>query len=106
MNVTELTEQAARGAGYRLRWLNGGLGYVPSIDGASAWTPLTDDGQCARLEVACRLSVDVTEFGVLSERVDGIACFEAFSKHSGDRDKARRMASVRAAAEIGKAGAK
>lgn len=65
------------------------------------WNPLTDDGDVARLEVSCELQIDIGDIGVISERTDGIACFEQYANHNGDRNSARRRASVRAAAEIG-----
>jgi len=65
------------------------------------WAPLNDDGECARMEVACELQVDIGDIGVISERLDGTACFEKYDDHSGDKNQARRRASVRAAAAIG-----
>ncbi|MGM8935121.1 hypothetical protein ACS8E9_09590 [Pseudomonas neustonica] len=65
------------------------------------WNPFIDDVACARLEVACELQVDIGDIGVISERLDGTACFEKYEDHSGDKNQARRRASVRAAAAIG-----
>lgn len=108
MGDRELLQLAAKAAGYGVRFQDGmtaGIWTKESGVTRCYWNPLEEDGDTARLEVSCQLSVDVTEFGVLSEKADGIACFETFTKHNGDRNKARRRASVRAAAEIGKAGA-
>lgn len=61
------------------------------------WSPLTNDGDEAGLEG--RLLMNVT-WGMASVTVD---CWtERYSDHNGDKQKARRYAGVRAAAQIGK----
>lgn len=65
------------------------------------WYPLTDDGDEAKLEAILSLSVSWHGDFVC---VSTPACdhfFEDYDKHDGDRQKARRRAGVRAAAEIG-----
>lgn len=66
------------------------------------WSARNDDGDCARLESA--LGIHVTWHS------DGVVCgkriwqaIEMFDAHGGDKQAARRMASLRVAAEIGKA---
>lgn len=111
MNDRELLELAAKAAGIELIWKPNtpvpGSEVTPyrSASGVRQcrWNPLTDDGDCARLEVSLELQIDIGDLGVLSERADGISCLEQYADHNGDRNSARRRASVRAAAEIGKA---
>lgn len=64
--------------------------------------PLTDDGHGALIEAALGINV--------SWHSDGVVCglrwagsTELFDEHGGDRQAARRMASLRVAAEHGKA---
>jgi len=67
------------------------------------WNPLRDDGDCARLEAACGLDVTWVDIGVASgAHREPVQEFELYSAHSGDRQAARRMASTRAAAALGK----
>ena len=66
------------------------------------WNPLADDGDCARVEAA--LGIELTWF---FDRVDALACdvapvVEYFKDHAGDKNAARRAASVAVAAEIGR----
>lgn len=61
------------------------------------WAPLTDDGDEARLEAALGLDVVWASDHVM---VGDYEC-ESYSSHNGDKQKARRRAGVRAAAEIG-----
>jgi hypothetical protein len=67
------------------------------------WNPLIDDGDCFRLETARGLSLkwNYSDGWVKSYNHSG-AYTEFFADHNGDKDKARRYASVLAAAEIGK----
>jgi len=72
------------------------------------WRPLTDDGDEARLEAALNLWVQWYPAMVLvgpevCGPSTGSAYAEYFDQHGGDKQKARRVAGVRAAAEIGKA---
>ena len=66
------------------------------------WNPLEDDGDCARMEA--QLGIELTWF---FDRVDALACDVAtfvryFKDHAGDKNAARRAASVAVAAEIGR----
>ena len=65
------------------------------------WSPHTDDGDCARMEAALGIQV--------AWHSDGVVCglrwagaTELFDDHGGDKQAARRMASLRVAAEHGK----
>ena len=106
----ELLELAAKAAGNlnpraEWKWYSSpipGFYWCPNVEpSCNIWNPLLDDGDCARLEVSCELQVDIGDIGVISERLDGTACFEKYADHDGDKNKARRRASVRAAAAIG-----
>lgn len=65
------------------------------------WNPLIDDGDCARMEATLGLDVVWYEIEVSSGN-DECSRFIQYSDHAGDKQAARRMASLRAAAEIGK----
>lgn len=85
-------------------WVDGVL--CKAGDVRTPWNPLTDDGDCARLESKLRISVvwienlqEVHAFIVPS----GVVVTEKYDDHCGDKGKARRYASTRAAAAIGKA---
>jgi hypothetical protein len=101
----ELLELAAKAAGEDVEWHSTGSYFYrksciwPAEKGF--FNPLHDDGECARMEVACELQVDIGDIGVISERLDGTACFEKYEDHSGDKNQTRRRASTRAAAAIG-----
>ena len=114
MTVRELLELAAKAAGLEYECTSH-TGY-PENDQHQVrdcfgmlvdWNPLTDDGDNARLEAVLVLNVI---WGARAVRVgrelivvnkDG-PMVERYQDHGGDRQKARRWASVRAAAEIGK----
>jgi hypothetical protein len=71
------------------------------------WNPRTDDGDCARMEAALSLNVQWYPAMVLvgPEKcgpTTGIMFAEYFDNHDGDKNAARRLASTRAAAEIGR----
>jgi len=106
-------ELAARACGYELQWESDGTiqnrinrPTIPyecqGMISATDWNPLTDDGDCARMEAA--LGIELTWF---FDRVDALACdvapvVEYFKDHAGDKNAARRAASVAVAAEIGR----
>ena len=66
------------------------------------WNPLTDDGDVARLEAVCEIDVLWCIDYVSSIPQDSRGrSRESFADHGGDKQKARRYASTRAAAAIG-----
>lgn len=102
----ELLEWAAKAYGDEIRftgsdfWIHGGN---PGSYWKRQWSPLTDDGDIARLESA--LDIDVYWYkDHVSSHVVGRHFWvdEQYSDHGGDKNKARRYASTRAAAEIGR----
>ena len=66
------------------------------------WAPLTDDGDCARMEADISISIQWEEKCIEVFHEDTGYLTEAFIDHGGDRQAARRLASLRVAAEIGK----
>lgn len=85
----ELLKLAAKAAG---------IAHVtPMMIELGKWNPLEDDRDNAELEA--ELSFDVLWYPCWVVNVGGK--FEDFSCHGNDKNKARRRASVRAAAEIG-----
>jgi hypothetical protein len=63
------------------------------------WNPLVDDGDGARMEEKLDLHLSWLSAGVSSGPK---MTYERFSDHNGNRQAARRWASLRAAAQIGK----
>lgn len=111
----ELLELAAQAVGYVIeerfaKSVNGAWVYpkgaTQDTDGdfpVFHWWPGSDDGDGARLEAALGISVEWHEDLVIA--VTKYHAFgEAPSKHRGDKQAARRMAALRCAAAIGKAG--
>lgn len=93
MTDHELLELAAKAAGVDLamHWMYG-----------TRWNPLIDDGDVARLEAACRINVEWQTLGVVSHSPAGERMRETYADHAHDRHATRRLASVRAATEIGR----
>lgn len=63
------------------------------------WAPHLDDGDGARMEAKLDIDVLWCEFGVESGQEK---LYESYADHNNDRQAARRWASLRAAAQIGK----
>lgn len=90
----ELLELAAKAAGIKL---------LPGAPAWHRWNPLIDDSDEARLEA--QLGIDITwSISRVSaqHRLGLIFVTETFDDHNGDKQKARRYAGTRAAAEIAK----
>lgn len=104
----EMLELAAKAAGLHAnQWaepdtlLPGKGGWVQFVGygRASVWNPLTDDGDCARMEAALQIDVLWIEGQVFARRPDSKFAVELFGN---DHQAARRRASTRAAAEHGR----
>lgn len=107
MSDKELLELAAKAVGVAVvRWNDGlepyssGLGFI--LDSGRLWNPRTNDGDGARMEAALGIHV--------AWHSDGVVCglrwagsTELFDDNGGDKQASRRMASLRVAAEHGKA---
>jgi hypothetical protein len=81
----------------------GGLVVKNEFGGDSLWHPGEDDGDCARMEDA--VGIDVCRFRRLVRVcVSGQGIVDAdFADHDNDRSRARRYASVKLAAAVGRA---
>ena len=114
MNTSELLELAAKAAGIAIDKSphNGGghgntgfdiLGNV-ILDwhNNKTWNPLYDDGDCARLEETLLLEVKWDSYGVSVGESNLWPEIEKYTAHDGNKQAARRMATVRAAAAIGR----
>ncbi|MDV7894732.1 hypothetical protein R4J99_04195 [Pseudomonas aeruginosa] len=103
MNDRELLELAARAAGLRSHWFFGegqGLQVSRKNEGHRFnWNPLTDDGDALRLAVKLNFTVSICdEFTKVTHGFE-----EGIIEYAdGHKERATRMAIVRAAAEIGK----
>lgn len=77
------------------------------MDRAYCWNPLEEDGDCARLEATLSLNVSwyptMVLVGTAISNPASQACAEYYDRHNGDKNAARRRASVLAAATIGRA---
>jgi len=82
--------------------------YLSDGSFVNPWNPLTDDGDCARMEAKLGICIDWCH-----EIVFSCACIdeeagtfvngdEKYADHNGDKSAARRAASVAVAAEIGR----
>ena len=104
MNDREMLELAAKAVGLAVREpFRYGEFRVSGEDWISyPWNPLYDDGDCARLEAACGIAVEWHRLGVVASVPEsGERIREVFADHGGDKNRARRCASLRAAAVIG-----
>lgn len=108
MTDREMLELAAKAAGISGEWARWHQAYgdewVEGLNcgGRFLWNPLVDDGDGARMEAA--IGIHVTWHS------DGVVCGKRiwqetamFEDHNGDKQAARRIASLRIAAEVGKA---
>ena len=87
----ELLELAAKACGADFRsYLDCGL-----------WNALMNDGDCARMEAQLSVCVEWSEAWVISWH-GNVQQTVLFSTHNGDKNAARRAASVAVAAEIGR----
>lgn len=98
----QLLEDAARALGYSnvLRW-DEKWGCMTDYEG---WTfnPLEDDGEAAHMESALCLDVQWQTQHVVVGRTSLDKWQEPYANHIGDKQAARRYASTRAAAAIGR----
>jgi hypothetical protein len=115
-NRKELLELAARAAGYEIsphldfenRWIEGrSKMYMKNRFGRFVhWDPTADDGDCARLEAETMITVEwMTDRAVAHIWIDEftpVEWGEVYADHNNDRQAARRLASTRAAAEVGR----
>lgn len=66
------------------------------------FTSFRNDGDCFRLETARGINISWQHSYVRAFYGDGLFAYEYYKDHNGDKDKARRYASTRAAALRGR----
>ena len=113
MGDRELLELAAKAAGYEVLDWYGERYTTTDGDRLFPWNPLADDGDAFRLETDLSFSaiewaggIEVGEYEISDGKlrpVAGRTAYVKFDDHAGDKREARRLAGVRAAAEIGRA---
>lgn len=96
----ELLELAAKAAGVKDFTVCAETG--APFDALGYWNPLEDDGDAFRLECALQIGVSWGMAVVNADTGRGFHTAELIKDHNGDRAKARRLAVLRAAAEIGR----
>lgn len=105
-NERELLEMAANACGMTVYEALSKLGRPINL--YSRWSPATDDGDCGRLEAELGIDIEWLSYEVCAYLKDEEGMLlheesELYSDHKGDKQAARRMASLRVAAEIGRA---
>ena len=99
-NTKELLELAAKACG--IEWDQRFCCFY--VGRQQPWNPATDDGDCARMEAALNLNIVWREdIAAVGSGHDGGYHYEVYEDHNNDRQAARRMASLRCAADIQKA---
>jgi len=108
MNKTdrELLELSAKACGFLTQWVDEKQLWVreknQEFEAWWPWNPLSDDGDCSRMESA--LSIDVSwgsSYAMADHHSLNDCVIETLNAHDGNKQAARRMASLRAAAAIG-----
>lgn len=95
----ELLVMAAKAAGIA----HDGVGYLSPTGGPMNWNPRDDDGDCARLEAAVGIDLTWYHMGVVATHYMSDTIFrEPYGHHGGDRQAARRRASLLVAAAVGR----
>lgn len=113
MNDREMLEFAAKAAGYEFdeHVKKGGCWIYETTSPLNSdgehpiyfFNPLDDDGDCARLEAAIGIDVAWRGLFVVAEMKNRIFhSYEFFKDYNGDKNRARRYASTKCAAEIGR----
>lgn len=104
----ELLELAAKAIGLDFHgytdgteWFSHRSGLVLKSD--EVWSPQHDDGDCARMEAALGIGVEWYSDAVVVRTIGRSRHLASYAAHGGDRNAARRDASLQLAAAIGKA---
>ena len=110
-DIRELLELAAKACGYSIHdWCDGAAwaykigseldfyGELPIFK----WAPHLDDGDGARMEAQNYIQLSFYDSYVRANLHGDSGCVEKYKNHNGDRQAARKMASLRVAAEIGR----
>jgi uncharacterized protein involved in tellurium resistance len=104
MTDREMLELIAKAMGYDdAEWTaKYGCIVTAKINGSRCfWNPLTDDGDCFRMESALKIDIDWGVVDVMSKSY-GDYHEEPYANHNGDKNAARRKASCMVAAMIGR----
>ena len=96
----EQLELAARACGLIPKEFGGNADFMFGV--LSWFKPHLDDGDCARMEAQLGICIDWTSLCVYATVVGVTQKSELFTRHNGDKNAARRAASVAVAAEIGR----
>ena len=108
MNNTdpELLDLAAKALGRECRWFGAECRLRRPDQLWELWSPLTNDGDGARLEAALLVEIIWYQTSAHAQAFDDRGTpvcqgvFEAYADHNGDKQAARRRAAVRAAAAL------
>lgn len=98
----ELLELAAKAEGRQLKYMTQILADGSREEFVACWHPGKNSAHGAELEAALSLDVEWWPGGVAVRTFDIEPCAEWFSSHGGDKQAARRWATLRAAAEVGR----
>jgi hypothetical protein len=111
-DIKELLTLAAKACGKDLTdwlWIGNQAGFylAAPFNPPEYWAPHIDDGDCFRMETELEFNVSWFTESVLAatwstEDNDVISRCEHFKDHNGDKNAARRLASLRVAAELGR----
>jgi hypothetical protein len=129
-DIKELLTLAAKACGYRVipkpsAYLDSeGRRWTPERDESGTlscqrgsdesvfeWAPHLDDGECFRMETELEIYFTWDEWpknvgiGAVYTRTcqaSDLHVYESYASHNGDKDAARRLASLRVAAELGR----
>ena len=97
MSDRQLLERAAKAVGLYGQYCNDKIIVTYGAGDIKFWNPLTDDGDCARLEAAIGIDVNWHKDRV-NCWIGGVAFSGVFKDHGDDKNRARRWASVNTAA--------
>ena len=106
MTESELLELAAKAIGKP--WPQNISGFAMQYEGIRPWNPIHDDRDNAQLEAKLGIDTQWNLYGVVVHpRIPADPnreiIYERYMNHNNDKQAARRLASVRAAAMVGKA---
>lgn len=107
-DIRELLELAAKACGYEIQWdhfTNLPMMLTDSGADVRTWAPHIDDGDGARMEAQLAISLHIADGAVYAScrTASGtLMTCEKRADHNGNRQAARRMASLRVAAELGR----
>jgi hypothetical protein len=107
MTDQELIELAAKAAGIEGKWYRGDVNNFCRYDGPymlGYWNPLTSSGDCAEMEDKLMIDICWWEDMVIAEYSTdtSIEARVPYADHNNNFGAARRMASTKVAADIGR----